>query len=101
MNFICLSIKFHNPDQTNLCNLVIRVVSGRRDVIVDVRLGEQSAWASYAFSKTRLFDAKGPFIYYVITFLCFLDPPRNHGFSTKNNQKLAFSDTPSPLQVIT
>ena len=48
--------------------------------------------------------AKGPFIYYVITFLGFLDPPpplRNHVFSTENNQKLAFSDPPPPLQVIT
>ena len=47
--------------------------------------------------------SKGPFIYYVITFLGFLDPPpplRNHVFSTENNQKLAFSDPPSP-QVIT
>ena len=46
----------------------------------------------------------GPFIYYVITFLGFLDPPpplRNHVFSTENNQKLAFSDPPPPLQVIT
>ena len=37
----------------------------------------------------------GPFIYYVITFLGFLDPPpplRNHVFSTENNKKLAFSD---------
>ena len=41
----------------------------------------------------------GPFIYYVITFLGFLDPPpplRKHVFSTENNQKLAFSDPPSP-----
>ena len=47
--------------------------------------------------------AKGPFIYYVITFLGFLDPPpalRKHVFSTENNQKLAFSDPPPPLQVI-
>ena len=46
----------------------------------------------------------GPFIYYVITFLGFLDPPpplRNHVFSTENNQKLAFSDPPPPLQVLT
>ena len=44
----------------------------------------------------------GPFIYYVITFLGFLDPPpplRQHVFSTKNKQKLAFSDPPSLLQV--
>ena len=42
---------------------------------------------------------KGPFIYYVVTFLGFLDPPpplRQHVFSTKNNQKLAFSDPPPP-----
>ena len=41
----------------------------------------------------------GPFIYYVITFLGFLAPPsplRQHVFSTKNQQKLAFSDPPSP-----
>ena len=47
---------------------------------------------------------KGPFIYYVIIFLGFLDPPpplRNHDFSTENNQKLAFSDPSPPLQVIT
>ena len=39
---------------------------------------------------------KGPFIYYVITFLGFLDPPpplRNHVFSTENNQKLTQSFT--------
>ena len=48
--------------------------------------------------------ASGPFIYYVITFLGFLDPLpplRQHVFSTKNKQKLAFSDPPSPLQVLT
>ena len=47
---------------------------------------------------------KGPFIYQVITFLGFLDPSpplRNHVFSTENNQKLAFSDPPPTLQVIT
>ena len=43
----------------------------------------------------------GPFIYYVITFLGFWDPPpplRQHVFSTKNKQKLAFSDPPPPPQ---
>ena len=43
--------------------------------------------------------SKGPFIYYVITFLGFFDPPPplcNHVFSTENNQKLAFSDPPLP-----
>ena len=47
---------------------------------------------------------RGPFIYYVIRFLGFLDPPpplRYHVFSTENNQKLVFSDPPPPLQVIT
>ena len=47
-------------------------------------------------------STRGPFIYYVITFLGFLDPPpplRQHVFSTKNKQKLAFSDPPSLLQV--
>ena len=42
-------------------------------------------------------NTRGPFIYYVITFLGFLDPPpplRKHVFSTENNQKLAFSDLP-------
>ena len=38
----------------------------------------------------------GPFIYYVITFLGFLDPLRKHVFSTENNQKLVFSDPPPP-----
>ena len=39
-------------------------------------------------------STRGPFIYYVITFLGFFDPPpplRQHVFSTKNKQKLAFS----------
>ena len=48
---------------------------------------------------------KGPFIYYVSTFFGFFDPPpplRKHVFSTKNKQKLAFSDPPPPpLQVLT
>ena len=44
---------------------------------------------------------KGPFMYYVITFLGFLDPPSplrllERVFSTENNQKLAFSDPPPP-----
>ena len=42
---------------------------------------------------------RGPFVYYVIKFLGFLDPPpplHQHVFSTKNKQKLAFSDPPSP-----
>ena len=36
-------------------------------------------------------------------FRIFGPPPplRNHVFSTENNQKLAFSDPPPPLQVIT
>ena len=41
----------------------------------------------------------GPFMYYVITFLGFLDPLPplcKHDFSTENNKKLAFSDPPSP-----
>ena len=50
--------------------------------------------------KWLLIHLRGPFIYYVITFLGFLDPPpplRQHVFSTKNKQKLAFfSDPPSP-----
>ena len=44
-------------------------------------------------------SVKGPFIYYVIKFLGFLDPPpplRQHVFSTKNKQNLAFSDPLSP-----
>jgi hypothetical protein len=43
---------------------------------------------------------KGPFIYYVITVLGFLDPPpplRQEGFWTEINQKLAFSDPRSPF----
>ena len=49
-------------------------------------------------------NQRGPFIYYVITFLGFLNPPpplRQHVFSTKDQQKLAFSDPPPPLQVLT
>ena len=34
-------------------------------------------------------------------FKIFGPPLRNHVFSTENNQKLAFSDSPPPLQVIT
>ena len=48
--------------------------------------------ALYLVSFTR-----GPFIYCVITFLGFLDPPpllRQHVFSAKNKQKYAFSDPP-------
>ena len=40
---------------------------------------------------------RGPFIYYVITFLGFFDPPpplRQHVFTSKNKQKLAFSAPP-------
>ena len=43
--------------------------------------------------KWLLIHLRGPFIYYVITFLGFLDPPpplRQHVFSTKNKKKLAF-----------
>ena len=46
-----------------------------------------------------MFKTKGPFIYYVITFLEFLNPPpplRNHVLITENNQKLVFSEPPSP-----
>ena len=51
--------------------------------------------------KWLLIHLRGPFIYYVITFLGFLDPPpplRQHVFSTKNKQKLAFSDPPPPYK---
>ena len=54
--------------------------------------------------KVQKIFGKGPFMYYVITLLGFLDPPpllRKHVFSTETNQKLAFSDPPPPLQVIT
>ena len=45
------------------------------------------------FSCSPNQKAKGLFIYYVITFLEFFGPPlRQHVFSTKNKQKLAFSD---------
>ena len=56
---------------------------------------------AYPGFQLKLTHAKGPFIYYVITFLGFLDPPpplRNHVFSTENNQKLAFSDPPPPYK---
>ena len=55
--------------------------------------------AAIILSKSVAKKALGPFIYYIITFLGFLDPPpplRQHVFSTKNKQKLAFSDPPSP-----
>ena len=46
---------------------------------------------------------RGPFIYYIITFLGSLDPLpplRQHVFSTKNKQKLAFSDPPPPYKYL-
>ena len=58
-----------------------------------------SFWVNFHLSDEYFNFLKGPFIYYVITFLGFLDPPpplRQHVFSTKNKQKLAFSDPPSP-----
>ena len=53
------------------------------------------------YEAIRYIFFKGQFIYYVITFLGFLDPPpplRNHAFSTENNQKLAFSEPPPPYK---
>ena len=53
------------------------------------------------FCETSSNVCQGPFIYYVITFLGFLDPPRplrKHVFSTENNQKLAFSDPLPPYK---
>ena len=47
-------------------------------------------------SPNRYID-KEPFIYYVTTLLGFLDP---HVFSTKNKQKLAFSDPPPPYKCL-
>ena len=47
--------------------------------------------------------AWGPFIFYIITFLVFLDPPPplgKHIFSTENKQELTFSDPPPPLQEV-
>ena len=49
--------------------------------------------------RSFILVSKGPFIHYVIAFLGFLDPPpplSQHVFSTKNKQKLEFSDPPSP-----
>ena len=57
--------------------------------------GVESLWGDCRFIQADW----EPFIYYVITFLGFLDPPpplRNHVFSTENNQKLPFSAPPSP-----
>ena len=46
----------------------------------------------------------GPFIYYVSTFLGFLDPPPPHvsmfSVSIKNKQKWAFSDPPPPCKCL-
>ena len=69
----------------------------KMDLILLCRLIFPSFSCKLAFRSWIFFW--GPFIYYVITFLGFLDPPpplRNHFFSTENNQKLAFSDPPSP-----
>ena len=52
-------------------------------------------------SSVHTYKFKGPFIYYVITFLGFFDPPpllRNRVFSTENNKKWAFSDPPPPYK---
>ena len=56
---------------------------------------EISVKSLFKDDNCKMTAAKGPFIYYVITFLGILDPPpppRQHVFSTKNRQKLAFSD---------
>ena len=65
----------------------------------------QQAIPMSKMDRTRLSSTPwGPFIYYVITFLGFLDPPppplRQHVFSTKNKQKLAFSDPPPPYKCL-
>ena len=53
-----------------------------------------------AMLKTKV--SMGPFIYYVSTFLGFLNTPsplHKHVFSAKNKQKLTFSDpTPPPYK---
>ena len=64
----------------------------------------QCSGVLYKNAEKTIVNTLGPFIYYVITFFGFLDPPpplRQHVFSTKNKQKLAFSDPPPPLQVLT
>ena len=56
---------------------------------------------SKLFFPQNVTVSKGPFIYYIITFLGFLEVPpplRQHVFSTKNKQKLAFSDPPPPYK---
>ena len=59
----------------------------------------------FFLDRRALARTRGLFIYYVITFLGFLDSPpplRQHVFSTKNKQKLVFSEPPpSPLPVLT
>ena len=54
-------------------------------------------------NKLSSFDL-GPFIYYVSTFLGFLDPlptyVLKHVFRTKSKQKLAFSDPPLPYKCL-
>ena len=70
----------------------------------EIREPDSISLTSSRSKSPELDDIKGPFIYYVITFLGFLDPPpplRKHVFRTENNQILAFSDLPPPLQVIT
>ena len=69
--------------------LVVFMLQTEKDMIGIEWPLEQSI--KYAiFYEDNEMVSKGPFIYYVITFLGFLDV-RKHFFSTENNQKLAFS----------
>ena len=67
---------------------------------VESNLPQQNAEYEYEYDTSNNHDSsKVSFIYYVSTFLGFLDPPpplRKHVFITENNQKLAFSDPPTP-----
>ena len=59
-------------------------------------LAETTVSSRAVEQKMACLIAKGPFIYYVSTFLGFFDPPLllKHVFRTENKPKLQFSDPP-------
>ena len=111
---LILSLSYSFTNVLFIDRFILKITQGKNLHVFKVNLADQRARAENLkniVTKLRVKDTaqsrkqktlrfhKGPFIYYVITFWGFLDPPpplRQHVFSTKNKQKLAFSDPPSP-----
>ena len=84
MYFRCYDILVRSHPEKLVSGLLLRLNSVDENIRVSTLIGTIHILRNHIFG---IFDPPPPL--------------RNHVFSTENNQKLAFSEPPPPLQVIT